>query len=195
MSSSKRSLRALALSILLSIMLMGMLALTGCGSADESTSSQASDESASSQEEKQTAEVGEEVSVETSWGDLWITIDGCVVDDALNELYKDELGDGNVACAMLLVVDNESAKDEGTSDSSLFYQHFWIDFLDSDGVSLTPFNSGNDYKGYACALDGFLNAKEGQKDKEAIFFQIPEGTESITAQLGNFEIQVPVEYK
>ena len=143
---------------------------------------------------KKTAEVGETVVVKTKKGTLKIAVDGCESSQALTSDYSnyDQVGDGNSVVAVMLVVKNVNV--ELGDYEQVEYQRFGIDFTDADGVSLTPFDSGNDYKGYSCALAGYLTALEGQTDREAVFVQVPAGTESIISKLGKTKVTVPITY-
>lgn len=141
-----------------------------------------------------TAEVGQAVSISKK-GKLSVTVVGCETSESLTAEYMEtgeSIADENCVIALMLVVDNKSVKTpyEGTGFE---YESHGVDFVDADGVSLSPFSSGSDYKGYACALGGYLNAQKGQADREVLFFQVPRGTSEIAAILGKTKVVIPVQ--
>ena len=97
----------------------------------------------------------------------------------------------NVVCALMLIVGNESLKDPN-GNNGFDYTQAGIDFTTPDGVSVTPFSSGYDYKGYGDALAGYMLANKGQTDREAVFFQVPNSTQEIIAKLGDTDVTVPI---
>lgn len=140
------------------------------------------------------AEVGQAVSISKK-GKLSVTVAGCETSESLTAEYMqsgESIADENCVIALMLIVDNKSVKTpyEGTGFE---YESHGVDFVDVDGISLSPFSSGNDYKGYACALGGYLNAQKGQADREVLFFQVPRGTSEIAAILGKVKVAVPVQ--
>lgn len=141
-----------------------------------------------------TAEVGQAVAISKK-GKLNVTVVGCESSDDLDWSYAEggqTIADENCVIALMLVVDNKSVKTpyEGMGFE---YQLHGVDFTDVDGISLTPFNSGSDYKGYGCALSGYFNAEKGQADREVLFFQVPRETAEIVAVLGKTKVTVPVQ--
>lgn len=140
-----------------------------------------------------TAELGQEVMVSRK-GKLGITVVGCETSESLTAEYMDcgiTIADENCVIALMLVVNNKSVKTP--DDMGFEYRVHGVRFVDTDGVSLSPFNTGSDYKGYACALNGYLNALRGQSDREVLYFQVPRGTSEIAAILGDTKVTIPVQ--
>ena len=178
-------------------MAAGAIGLAGCGTSGQEPSGSAKQEKKPKAKKKavrKTANVGEAVKVESKLGKLTVTVDGCDASLSLTQDYMDgseEIADGNVVCALMLIVGNESVKDPD-GDDGFDYMQAGIDFTTPDGVSVSPFSSGSDYKGYACALGGWMNAQKGQTDREAVFFQVPDSTQEIIAKLGDTDVTVPI---
>lgn len=175
----------------------GAIGLAGCGTSGQEPSGSAKQEKKPKAKKKavrKTANVGEAVKVESKLGKLTVTVDGCDASLSLTQDYMDgseEIADGNVVCALMLIVGNESVKDPDGNDGFECMQA-GIDFTTPDGVSVSPFSSGSDYKGYACALGGWMNAQKGQTDREAVFFQVPDSTQEIIVKLGDTDVTVPI---
>lgn len=175
----------------------GAIGLTGCGTSGQEPSGSAKQEKKPKAKKKavrKTANVGDAVEVKSKLGKLTITVEGCDASQSLTQQYQDgseEIADGNVVCALMLIVGNESVKDPDGNDG-FEYTQAGIDFTTPDGVSVSPFSSGSDYKGYACALGGWMNAQKGQTDREAVFFQVPDSTQEIIAKLGDTDVTVPI---
>lgn len=175
----------------------GAIGLTGCGTSGQEPSGSAKQEKKPKAKKKavrKTANVGDAVEVKSKLGKLTITVEGCDASQSLTQQYQDgseEIADGNVVCALMLIVGNESVKDPDGNDG-FEYTQAGIDFTTPDGVSVSPFSSGSDYKGYACALGGWMNAQKGQTDREAVFFQVPDSTQAIIAKLGDTDVTVPI---
>lgn len=175
----------------------GAIGLTGCGTSGQEPSGSAKQEKkpkAKKEAVRKTANVGDAVKVESKLGKLTVTVDGCDASQSLTQSYMDgseEIADGNVVCTLMLIVGNESVKDPDGNDG-FDYTQAGIDFTTPDGVSVSPFSSGSDYKGYACALGGWMNAQKGQTDREAVFFQVPDSTQAIIAKLGDTDVTVPI---
>lgn len=175
----------------------GAIGLAGCGTSGQEPSGSAKQEKKPKAKKKavrKTANVGDAVEVKSKLGKLTITVEGCDASQSLTQQYQDgseEIADGNVVCALMLIVGNESAKDPDGNDG-FDYTQAGIDFTTPDGVSVSPFSSGSDYKGYACALGGWMNAQKGQTDREAVFFQVPDSTQEIIAKLGDTDVTVPI---
>lgn len=175
----------------------GAIGLTGCGTSGQEPSGSAKQEKKPKAKKKavrKTANVGDAVEVKSKLGKLTITVEGCDASQSLTQQYQDgseEIADGNVVCALMLIVGNESVKDPDGNDG-FDYTQAGIDFTTPDGVSVSPFSSGSDYKGYACALGGWMNAQKGQTDREAVFFQVPDSTQAIIAKLGDTDVTVPI---
>ena len=175
----------------------GAIGLTGCGTSGQEPSGSAKQEKKPKAKKKavrKTANVGDAVEVKSKLGKLTITVEGCDASQSLTQQYQDgseEIADGNVVCALMLIVGNESVKDPDGNDG-FDYTQAGIDFTTPDGVSVSPFSSGSDYKGYACALGGWMNAQNGQTDREAVFFQVPDSTQEIIAKLGDTDVTVPI---
>lgn len=175
----------------------GAIGLTGCGTSGQEPSGSAKQEKKPKAKKKavrKTANVGDAVEVKSKLGKLTITVEGCDASQSLTQQYQDgseEIADGNVVCALMLIVGNESVKDPDGNDG-FDYTQAGIDFTTPDGVSVSPFSSGSDYKGYACALGGWMNAQKGQTDREAVFFQVPDSTQEIIAKLGDTDVTVPI---
>lgn len=175
----------------------GAIGLTGCGTSGQEPSGSAKQEKKPKAKKKavrKTANVGDAVEVKSKLGKLTITVEGCDASQSLTQQYQDgseEIADGNVVCALMLIVGNESVKDPDGNDG-FDYTQAGIDLTTPDGVSVSPFSSGSDYKGYACALGGWMNAQKGQTDREAVFFQVPDSTQEIIAKLGDTDVTVPI---
>lgn len=175
----------------------GAIGLAGCGTSGQEPSGSAKQEKKPKAKKKavrKTANVGDAVEVKSKLGKLTITVEGCDASQSLTQQYQDgseEIADGNVVCALMLIVGNESVKDPDGNDG-FDYTQAGIDFTSPDGVSVSPFSSGSDYKGYACALGGWMNAQKGQTDREAVFFQVPDSTQEIIAKLGDTDVTVPI---
>lgn len=175
----------------------GAIGLAGCGTSGQEPSGSAKQEKkpkAKKKAARKTANVGDAVEVKSKLGKLTITVEGCDASQSLTQQYQDgseEIADGNVVCALMLIVGNESVKDPDGNDGFECMQA-GIDFTTPDGVSVSPFSSGSDYKGYACALGGWMNAQKGQTDREAVFFQVPDSTQEIIAKLGDTDVTVPI---
>lgn len=175
----------------------GAIGLAGCGTSGQEPSGSAKKEKKPKAKKKavrKTANVGDAVEVKSKLGKLTITVEGCDASLSLTQQYQDgseEIADGNVVCALMLIVGNESVKDPD-GDDGFDYMQAGIDFTTPDGVSVSPFSSGSDYKGYACALGGWMNAQKGQTDREAVFFQVPDSTQEIIAKLGDTDVTVPI---
>lgn len=175
----------------------GAIGLAGCGTSGQEPSGSAKQEKKPKAKKKavrKTANVGDAVEVKSKLGKLTITVEGCDASQSLTQKYQDgseEIADGNVVCALMLIVGNESVKDPDGNDG-FEYMQAGIDFTTPDGVSVSPFSSGSDYKGYACALGGWMNAQKGQTDREAVFFQVPDSTQEIIAKLGDTDVTVPI---
>ncbi|WP_432316458.1 hypothetical protein [Collinsella aerofaciens] len=175
----------------------GAIGLAGCGTSGQEPSGSAKQEKKPKAKKKavrKTANVGDAVEVKSKLGKLTITVEGCDASQSLTQLYQDgseEIADGNVVCALMLIVGNESVKDPDDNDG-FEYMQAGIDFTTPDGVSVSPFSSGSDYKGYACALGGWMNAQKGQTDREAVFFQVPDSTQEIIVKLGDTDVTVPI---
>lgn len=175
----------------------GAIGLAGCGTSGQEPSGSAKQEKKPKAKKKavrKTANVGDAVEVKSKLGKLTVTVEGCDASQSLTQLYQDgseEIADGNVVCALMLIVGNESVNDPD-GDDGFDYMQAGIDFTTPDGVSVSPFSSGSDYKGYACALGGWMNAQKGQTDREAVFFQVPDSTQEIIAKLGDTDVTVPI---
>lgn len=175
----------------------GAIGLAGCGTSGQETSGstkQAKKHKAKKKAVRKTANVGDAVEVKSKLGKLTITVEGCDASQSLTQQYQDgseEIADGNVVCALMLIVGNESVKDPDGNDG-FNYTQAGIDFTTPDGVSVTPFSSGYDYKGYGDALAGYMLANKGQTDREAVFFQVPDSTQEIIAKLGDTDVTVPI---
>lgn len=175
----------------------GAIGLAGCGTSGQEPSGSAKQEKKPKAKKKavrKTANVGDAVEVKSKLGKLTITVEGCDASQSLTQQYQDgseEIADGNVVCALMLIVGNESVKDPDGNDG-FDYTQAGIDFTTPDGVSVTPFSSGYDYKGYGDALAGYMLANKGQTDREAVFFQVPDSTQEIIAKLGNTDVTVPI---
>ena len=175
----------------------GAIGLAGCGTSGQEPSGSAKQEKKSKAKKKavrKTANVGDAVEVKSKLGKLTITVEGCDASQSLTQQYQggsEEIADGNVVCALMLIVGNESVKDPDGNDG-FNYNQAGIDFTTPDGVSVTPFCSGYDYKGYGDALAGYMLANKGQTDREAVFFQVPDSTQEIIAELGDTDVTVPI---
>lgn len=175
----------------------GAIGLAGCGTSGQEPSGSAKQEKKPKAKKKavrKTANVGDAVEVKSKLGKLTITVEGCDASQSLTQLYQDgseEIADGNVVCALMLIVGNESVKDPDGNDG-FEYTQAGIDFTTPDGVSVTPFCSGYDYKGYGDALAGYMLANKGQTDREAVFFQVSDSTQEIIAKLGDTDVTVPI---
>lgn len=175
----------------------GAIGLAGCGTSGQESSGSAKQEKKPKAKKKavrKTANVGDAVEVKSKLGKLTITVEGCDASQSLTQKYQggsEEIADGNVVCALMLIVCNESVKDPNGNDG-FEYTQAGIDFTTPDGVSVTPFSSGYDYKGYGDALAGYMLANKGQTDREAVFFQVPDSTQEIIAKLGDTDVTVPI---
>lgn len=175
----------------------GAIGLAGCGTSGQEPSGSAKQEKKPKAKKKavrKTANVGDAVEVKSKLGKLTITVEGCDASQSLTQQYQggsEEIADGNVVCALMLIVGNESVKDPDGNDG-FNYSQAGIDFTTPDGVSVTPFSSGYDYKGYGDALAGYMLANKGQTDREAVFFQVPDSTQEIIAKLGDTDVTVPI---
>lgn len=175
----------------------GAIGLAGCGTSGQEPSGSAKQEKKPKAKKKavrKTANVGDAVEVKSKLGKLTITVEGCDASQSLTQKYQDgseEIADGNVVCALMLIVGNESVEDPNGNDG-FEYTQAGIDFTTPDGVSVTPFSSGYDYKGYGDALAGYMLANKGQTDREAVFFQVPDSTQEIIAKLGDTDVTVPI---
>lgn len=175
----------------------GAIGLAGCGTSGQEPSGSAKQEKKPKAKKKavrKTANVGDAVEVKSKLGKLTITVEGCDASQSLTQQYQDgseEIADGNVVCALMLIVGNESVEDPDGNDG-FDYTQAGIDFTTPDGVSVTPFSSGYDYKGYGDALAGYMLANKGQTDREAVFFQVPDSTQEIIAKLGDTDVTVPI---
>lgn len=175
----------------------GAIGLAGCGTSGQEPSGstkQAKKHKVKKKAVRKTANVGDAVEVKSKLGKLTITVEGCDASQSLTQQYQDgseEIADGNVVCALMLIVGNESVKDPDGNDG-FNYTQAGIDFTTPDGVSVTPFSSGYDYKGYGDALAGYMLANKGQTDREAVFFQVPDSTQEIIAKLGDTDVTVPI---
>lgn len=175
----------------------GAIGLAGCGTSGQEPSGSAKQEKKPKAKKKavrKTANVGDAVEVKSKLGKLTITVEGCDASQSLTQQYQggsEEIADGNVVCALMLIVGNESVEDPNGNDG-FEYTQAGIDFTTPDGVSVTPFSSGYDYKGYGDALAGYMLANKGQTDREAVFFQVPDSTQEILAKLGDTDVTVPI---
>lgn len=175
----------------------GAIGLAGCGTSGQEPSGSSKQEKKSKAKKKavrKTANVGDAVEVKSKLGKLTITVEGCDASQSLTQQYQggsEEIADGNVVCALMLIVGNESVEDPDGNDG-FDYTQAGIDFTTPDGVSVTPFSSGYDYKGYGDALAGYMLANKGQTDREAVFFQVPDSTQEIIAKLGDTDVTVPI---
>lgn len=175
----------------------GAIGLAGCGTSGQEPSGSAKQEKKPKAKKKavrKTTNVGDAVEVKSKLGKLTITVEGCDASQSLTQQYQggsEEIADGNVVCALMLIVGNESVKDPDGNDG-FNYTQAGIDFTTPDGVSVTPFSSGYDYKGYGDALAGYMLANKGQTDREAVFFQVPDSTQEIIAKLGDTDVTVPI---
>lgn len=175
----------------------GAIGLAGCGTSGQEPSGSAKQEKKPKAKKKavrKTANAGDAVEVKSKLGKLTITVEGCDASQSLTQQYQDgseEIADGNVVCALMLIVGNESVKDPN-GNNGFDYTQAGIDFTTPDGVSVTPFSSGYDYKGYGDALAGYMLANKGQTDREAVFFQVPNSTQEIIAKLGDTDVTVPI---
>lgn len=175
----------------------GAIGLAGCGTSGQEPSGSAKQEKKPKAKKKavrKTANVGDAVEVKSKLGKLTITVEGCDASQSLTQQYQggsEEIADGNVVCALMLIVGNESVEDPDGNDG-FNYTQAGIDFTTPDGVSVTPFSSGYDYKGYGDALAGYMLANKGQTDREAVFFQVPDSTQEILAKLGDTDVTVPI---
>ena len=175
----------------------GAIGLAGCGTSGQEPSGSTKQEKKPKAKKKavrKTANVGDAVEVKSKLGKLTITVEGCDASQSLTQQYQggsEEIADGNVVCALMLIVGNESVKDPDGNDG-FNYTQAGIDFTTPDGVSVTPFSSGYDYKGYGDALAGYMLANKGQTDREAVFFQVPDSTQEIIAKLGDTDVTVPI---
>lgn len=175
----------------------GAIGLAGCGTSGQEPSGSVKQEKKPKAKKKavrKTANVGDAVEVKSKLGKLTITVEGCDASQSLTQQYQggsEEIADGNVVCALMLIVGNESVIDPDGNDG-FNYTQAGIDFTTPDGVSVTPFSSGYDYKGYGDALAGYMLANKGQTDREAVFFQVPDSTQEIIAKLGDTDVTVPI---
>lgn len=173
------------------------IGLAGCGTSGQEPSGSAKQEKKPKAKKKavrKTANVGDAVEVKSKLGKLTITVEGCDASQSLTQQYQggsEEIADGNVVCALMLIVGNESVEDPDGNDG-FDYTQAGIDFTTPDGVSVTPFSSGYDYKGYGDALAGYMLANKGRTDREAVFFQVPDSTQEIIAKLGDTDVTVPI---
>lgn len=175
----------------------GAIGLAGCGTSGQEPSGSAKQEKKPKAKKKavrKTANVGDAVEVKSKLGKLTITVEGCDASQSLTQKYQggsEEIADSNVVCALMLIVGNESVEDPDGNDG-FNYTQAGIDFTTPDGVSVTPFSSGYDYKGYGDALAGYMLANKGQTDREAVFFQVPDSTQEIIVKLGDTDVTVPI---
>lgn len=175
----------------------GAIVLSGCGTSGQEPSGSSKQEKKPKAKKKavrKTANVGDAVEVKSKLGKLTITVEGCDASQSLTQKYQggsEEIADGNVVCALMLIVGNESVEDPNGNDG-FEYTQAGIDFTTPDGVSVTPFSSGYDYKGYGDALAGYMLANKGKTDREAVFFQVPDSTQEIIAKLGDTDVTVPI---
>lgn len=175
----------------------GAIGLAGCGTSEQEPSGSAKQEKKPKAKKKavrKTANVGDAVEVKSKLGKLTITVEGCDASQSLTQKYQggsEEIADGNVVCALMLIVGNESVEDPNGNDG-FEYTQAGIDFTTPNGVSVTPFSSGYDYKGYGDALAGYMLANKGQTDREAVFFQVLDSTQEIIAKLGDTDVTVPI---
>lgn len=64
---------------------------------------------------------------------------------------------------------------------------------DDNGVTMTTMGSSTDYGPYKGAAGGFLHCEEGQAIKTALFCQVPDGTDSAIAVVGNVKVNLKIE--
>ena len=178
------------------------MAVTLAGCANSETQSQESTE----QQQQQTvtenqapektgpiqASIGDTIDVSTDYGDIAVTIDGFVFDDAMASSFAEygQMQEGRTVGLLQMTVENVSFDYDdydGIPLSDFVYAE------DSSGVAMTvmssAINNGNEYQPIA---GGYYSCQQGKTMRVAIpYVANPEMTE-VTAVVGDYEVPVQI---
>lgn len=150
-------------------------------------------------EEQKTASVGDEIQVQTKYGDLNVTVEGFETDQATTEQYR-EYGDtwfdkDGTFCALTMTVENVSYENNDVTPADTLPLGNYVAALD-DGAEMEPLNTGNAYGTYTNALNGYLNDfPTGKKAKVALTYCLTDVPSQITAKVGDTEVTMDVTAK
>ena len=176
------------------------LTLAGCGGNSSQQSNDAKQDQAqeqTQQQEKKTANVGEEVTVQTEYGDLAITVEGFETNAQMTEQYKDYswFGSGNTFGALLFTIENKSYDNTNMSPKGTVPLASYMTVM-VDGASVTQLNSGNTYSSYENLLSSYMkDFTAGSKKKCAYTYALPTVPSQVVVKAGDTEITVPVTAK
>lgn len=166
------------------------LALVGCGGQQKEEQQP---------EEQKTANVGDEVQVQTKYGDLNVTVTGFETDKATTDQYRQYGGswfdkDGTF-CALTMTVENASYENRDITPSDTVPLGNYVAALE-DGAEIEPLDTGIDYGTYTNALNGYLNDfPTGKKAKVALTYCLTEVPSQVTVKVGDTEVTVDVTAK
>ncbi|MDM8270588.1 hypothetical protein [Thermophilibacter provencensis] len=180
------------------VALVGTLALVGCMSqpADTADDTPVVEDTAAEEEpeevveeeaepEVKTAAVGEQISyAANTGGQFLITVDGLEWSQRATE--NSGFGDGYCMGFLLFKLTNDGVD---TSTPSMRLGRMWLE--DSDGVTLTPANTGFSYGEYGLGFDySFELYEDGQTVRVAVPFMLREGSTDYTAVVDG--VRVPL---
>ena len=179
--------------------LVGTLALVGCNSQPAETVEEThvvEDATVEEEEPKEvveeepepeikTAAVGEQISyAANTGGNFLVTVDGLEWSRRATE--NSGFGDGYYMGFLLFTLTNDGVD---TSNPSMALGRMWLE--DSDGVTLTPANTGFNYGEYGLGFDyGFEMHEDGQTVRVAVPYMLREGSTDYTAVVDG--IRVPL---
>ena len=185
---------------IVALAMVGTLALVGCTTqpaetADETPAVEEEaavdekepEEVAEEEEEPEvkTAAMGEQISYAANTGGRFlITIDGLEWSQRATE--NSGFGDGYYMGFLLFTITNDGVD---TSNPSMALGRMWLE--DSDGVTLTPANTGFNYGEYGLGFDySFELYEDGQTVRVAVPFMLREGSTDYTAVVDG--VRVPL---
>lgn len=183
-----RKLKALACA---AFALAMVLALAGCGSQQQGQQQ--------AQEEQKTANVGDEVQVQTKYGDLNVTVTGFETDKATTDQYRKIGGswfdkDGTFA-ALTMTVENVSYENKDVTPADTLPIGNYVAALE-DGAEMKPLDTGESYGTYTNALNGYLqDFPAGKKAKVALSYCLTDVPSQVTVKVGDTEVTVDVATK
>ncbi len=165
--------------------------LTGCSGGNSGDSSK------SKSNEPEAANIGDVINVETSYGDLNITVEGFEANSSLTEQERQSVSTwsaDDIFCALLLTVENVSYEDTKTYPSDTIRLNKYS-YLLVDGAAIEPLSSAFPYGNRTTALGGCVNNfPVGKNGKVAIPYCVTNVPETVVARVGDYEVTIPVSH-
>jgi hypothetical protein len=123
--------------------------------------------------------IGDELAVSTKKGDVNVTVNGFVINQALTTEFQNYTQiDANHACGVLmLTVENVSYEDKSNPGWILLDNMLHV--KDTDGVSLSPMSTGDAYGDYEASAGGVIECDQGEKVRVAICFSVDPSLSSV----------------